>query len=325
MGMRAAVIDRYGPPEVIEIREVPTPVPGDGEILVRITVTTVNSGDARVRGLNVPRGMTLMMRLSLGWSGPKQKVGGFEAAGVAESIGAGVTNFKPGDRVVGSHGFKFGLHAEYATFTEADALVPIPEGLSDQDALAVLFGGSTARWFFKAGGLRAGHRVLINGASGAVGVMAVQLAKLAGAEVTGVCSSNNLELVKSLGADHVFAYDREDFTRSGHRYDIIMDTHGNAPYAAIRHMLTPDGKFLMVIGDLFQTIAATWQKPVVASGRDDSEAVNQAAYSELVALTAAGKLKPVIQTVLPFDRIVEAHRIVGGGHKRGSVVVRVAS
>jgi NADPH:quinone reductase-like Zn-dependent oxidoreductase len=325
MGMKAAVTDRYGPPEVIEIREVPTPVPGDNEILVRITVTTVNSGDSRVRGLNVPRGMTLMMRLALGWSGPKQKVGGFEGAGVVESVGAGITKFKPGDRVVGSHGFKFGLHAEYATFTEADALVPIPAGLTDQNAVAVLFGGSTARWFFKTGGLRAGHRVLINGASGAVGVMAIQLAKLAGAEVTGVCSSGNVDLVRSLGADYVFAYDREDFTRSGHRYDIIMDTHGNAPYAAIRHMLAPQGKLLMVTGDLFQTIAASWQNPVVASRRDDSEAVNQAAYSELVALAAAGELKPVIQTVLPFDRIVEAHRIVDGGHKRGSVLVRVAS
>ncbi len=322
--MRAAVIDRYGPPEVIEIREVPTPVPGDGEILVRITATTVNSGDARVRGLNVPRGMTLMMRLALGWSGPKQKIGGFEAAGVVEAIGAGVTKFKPGDRVVGSHGFKFGLHAEYACFTEADALVPISAGLSDEDALAVLFGGSTARWFFKAGGVKAGQRVLINGASGAVGVQAVQLAKLAGANVTGVCSSGNEALVRSLGADHVYAYDREDFTRSGHTYDIIMDTHGNAPYAAVRHMLAPGGKVLMVIGDLFQTIAASWQKAVIASGPDDSEAVNAAAYSELVGLAAEGKLKPVIQAVLPFDQIVEAHRIVDGGHKRGSVVLRVS-
>lgn len=322
--MRAAVIDRYGPPEVIEIREVPKPVPGAGDILVRITATTVNSGDARIRGLNVPRGMSLLVRLSMGWSGPKQKIAGFEAAGVVEAVGEAVTRFKPGDRVVGSHGFKFGLHAEYALFTEADALVPIPEGLSDENALAVLFGGSTARWFFKAGGLKAGHRVLINGASGAVGVQAVQLAKLAGAEVTGVCSSGNAELVKSLGADHVFAYDVEDFTRSGHTYDIIMDTHGNAPYGRVKHLLAPGGKVLMVIGDLFQMIATTWQKAVVASGPDDSEAVNVAAYSELVGLAAAGKLKPVIQTVLPFDQIVEAHRIVDGGHKRGSVVVRVA-
>lgn len=323
--MKAAVIDRYGPPEVVDIREVPKPVPGDGDILVQITATTVNSGDARIRGLNAPRGMGLMMRLALGWSGPRQKIGGFEAAGIVEAVGANVTKFRPGDRVVGSHGFKFGLHAEYACFTEADALVTIPDGLSDEHALAVLFGGSTARWFLAKGGLKAGDRVLINGASGAVGVMAVQLAKLAGAEVTGVCSSGNAELVKSLGGDHVFAYDVEDFTRSGHTYDLIMDTHGNAPYGAVRHMLAPEGKLLMVIGDLYQTIAASWQKQVIASGPDDSEAVNAAAYSALLTMVAAGALRPVIQKVVPFAEIVEAHRIVDGGHKRGSVVVRVSS
>ncbi len=322
--MRAAVIDRYGPPDVIEIREVPTPVPGPDDILVRITTTTVNSGDARVRGLNVPRGMTLMMRLALGWSGPKQKIGGFEAAGVVEAVGANVTKFKPGDRVVGSHGFKFGLHAEYATFTEADALVPIPLGMLDEDALAVLFGGSTARSFFTRARLTARDRVLINGASGAVGVMAVQLAKLAGAEVTGVCSSGNAEFVRGLGADHVIAYDREDFTRGGQHYDIIMDNHGNAPYPRVKHLLAPGGRVLMVIGDLWQMISSQWQAPVVASG-DEKEAVNAAVYAELLNLVAAGKLKPVIYKVLPFEQIVEAHRIVDGGHKRGSVVVRVAA
>lgn len=322
--MRAAVIDRYGPPDVIEIREVPKPVPADGDILVRITTTTVNSGDARVRGLRVPRGMTLMMRLALGWSGPKQKIGGFEAAGVVEAVGPGVTAFRPGDRVVGSRGFKFGLHAEYGLFKQTDALVRIPDGLSDEDALGVLFGGTTARWFFAKGGLRAGHRVLVNGAAGAVGVMAVQLAKLAGAEVTAVCSSASEELVRSLGADHVIAYDREDFTRSGRIYDLIMDNHGNAPFARVRHMLAPDGKLLMVVGDLFQMIAANWQRPVVASGSDDSEMVNQAAYAELIALVEAGKLRPVIHATLPFDQIVEAHRIVDTGHKRGSVMLKVS-
>jgi len=243
---------------------------------------------------------------------------------VVEAVGANVTKFRPGDRVVGSHGFKFGLHAEYALFTEADALVPIPDGVADQDALAVLFGGSTAQWFFKAGGLAPGKRVLINGASGAVGVMAVQLAKRAGAHVAGVCSSGNEALVRSLGADHVYAYDREDFTRSGHSYDIIMDTHGTAPYAVVKHMLAPGGQLLLVIADLFQMLGASWQKPVHTSGPKGTEAVTPEAYAELVALVADGTLKPVIQTVLPFDQIVEAHRIVDSGHKRGSLVLRVS-
>ena len=321
--MRAAVIDRYGPPDVVQIREVPKPVPADNEILVRITATTVNSGDARVRALRVPRGMTLMLRLTMGWNGPKQKVQGFEAAGVVEQVGAQVTQFKPGDRVVGSHGFKFGLHAEYATFTEADALVPIPEGMSDTDAVSLLFGGATARYFLAAGKLKAGDRLLINGASGAVGVMSIQLGKHLGAEVTAVCSSKNEDLVRSLGADHVIAYDREDFTRSGQTYDVIMDTHGNAPYARIRHMLAPEGRFLMVIGDLLQEIQSKFQKQVVGSGGNEAEAVNKTAYSHLLDLAQQGVLKPVIDKVFPFDQIAEAHRLVDSGHKVGSVIVTV--
>ena len=322
--MRAAVIGRYGPPEVVRIEEVPTPVPGDDEILVRIRATTVNSGDARVRALRVPRGMTMLMRLSLGFFGPRQKVQGFEAAGIVEAAGARVIRFKPGDRVVGSHGFKFGLHAEYATFTESDAIVHIPAGLSDEEAVSVLFGGATAKFFFESGRLRAGERVLINGASGAVGVYALQLARHLGAEVTGVCSSANVELVRSLGADHVIAYDREDFTRSGRTYDLIMDNHGNAPYARVKHMLVPDGRFLMVIGNLWQMIEAKWTKQVIESGNDSGQAVNQEAYGYLLDLTAKGIIKPVIDTVFPLERIVEAHRLVDSGHKRGSVVVTVA-
>ena len=319
--MRAAVVERYGPPEVVEIREVPTPVPGEDEILVRIRATTVNSGDARVRALRVPRGMTLMFRLTMGWSRPKQKVLGFEGVGEVEAVGAKVTHFKPGDRVLASHGFKFGLHAEYATFTEKDAIVHIPEGLSYEDAAAIPFGGTTAKWFFDAGALKAGDRLLINGASGAVGVFAIQLAKHIGAEVTAVCSSANVERVRALGADHVVAYDLEDFTKSGKVYDVIMDNHGNAPFARVRHMLVPDGRFLMVIGDLWEMIQGKWRKPVVASGSDDSEAVNKEAYTYLLDLAARGVIRPVIDSTYPFEQIVEAHRRVDGGHKVGSVVV----
>ena len=320
--MRAAVIDRYGPPEVVQILDVPEPDCGAEDILVRITATTVNSGDARVRGLRVPRGMTLMMRLSLGWNGPKQRIAGFEAAGVVEQVGARVTRFKAGDRVVGSHGFKFGLHAEYATFTEADALVKIPEGVSDEDAVSILFGGSTARAFFEKGALKRGERLLINGASGAVGVFAVQLAKHAGAEVTAVCSAKNEGLVRSLGADHVIAYDREDFTRNGRTYDVVMDNHGNAPFARVKHMLAPGGRFLMVIGDLFQMMQGKFNKQVVDSPAE-TDAVNAQAYETLIDLLAKGIIRPVVDHVYPFDEIVAAHRRVDSGHKVGTVVVSV--
>ena len=319
--MRAALVDRYGPPEVVEIREVPTPVPGEDEILVRIRATTVNSGDARVRAARVPRGMGLMVRIGIGFFGPRQKVLGFEGAGEVEAVGAKVTAFKSGDRVLASHGFKFGLHAEYATFTEKDAIVRIPDGLSYEQAVAIPFGGATAKWFLEAGKLKPGERALINGASGAVGVMAVQLAKHMGAEVTGVCSAKNADLVSSLGADHVVAHDREDFMQSGKTYDVIMDTHGNATFARIKDVLAAQGRFLMVIGDLFQTIESTWQKQVVASGSDASEAVNKEAYSYLLDLAASGVIRPVIDSTYPFEEIVEAHRRVDSGHKVGSVVV----
>jgi NADPH:quinone reductase-like Zn-dependent oxidoreductase len=318
--MKAAVVDRYGPPEVVQIREVPKPAPGPGEILVRITATTVNSGDARMRAARVPRGMKTMFRLAMGWNGPRKPVGGFEAAGVVEAVGAGVTKFKPGDRVTGSHGFKFGLHAEFALFAQTDALVATPAGLSDTDAVSVLFGGSTARYFFAAGGLTAGQKVLINGASGAVGVMAIQLAKRAGAHVTAVCSAANESFVRELGADVVIAYDREDFAAQPERYDIIMDNHGNAPFARVRHLLVPGGRFLQVIGDLGEMIAGKFTRQVVGSGKD-SDMVSAAVYGELLDLTARGALRPVIDTVLPFARIAEAHARVDSGRKRGSVVV----
>lgn len=318
--MRAAVVERYGPPEVVEIREVPKPVPGDDEILVRIRATTVNSGDARVRGLRVPRGMALMMRFALGFSGPKQKVLGFEGAGEVELVGARVTGFRPGDRVLASHGFKFGLHAEYATFKESDAITRIPDGLSYEEAVAIPFGAATALFFFKEGNLKAGESLLVNGASGAVGVQAVQLGKHLGAEVTGVCSARNAELVRSLGADHVIAYDREDFTRNGKTYDVIMDTHGNAPYARVKASLAPTGRFLMVIGDLWQMIAGRFIRQVVP-GEDNGTAISAEVYARLLDLAAKGTIRPVIDKVYRFDEIVEAHRRVDGGHKVGSVVV----
>ena len=319
--MRAALVDRYGPPEAVEIRDVPTPVPGEDEILVRIRATTVNSGDARVRAARVPRGMGLMIRIGVGFFGPRQKVLGFEGAGEVEAVGAKVTAFEPGDRVLASHGFKFGLHAEYATFTENDAIVRIPDGLSYEQAVAIPFGGATAKWFFEAAKLEAGERVLINGASGAVGVIAVQLAKHMGAEVTGVCSAKNADLVRSLGADHVVAHDREDFMQSGKTYDLIMDTHGNAPLAKVKHMLAPGGRFLMVIGDLFQMLSGRANKQVIGAGDENENAVNKEAYTYLLDLAARGVIRPVIDSTYSFEQMVEAHRRVDGGHKVGSVVV----
>ncbi len=321
--MKAAVCERYGPPEVVQIRDVPKPAPADGEVLVQAFATTVNSGDTRVRALRVPRGLKLPMRLKLGFTKPKSSVLGFELAGQVEAVGSAVTLFQAGDRVIVSRGFDFGCHAEYVTVAEQGAIARIPENLSYQDAVALCFGGTTALTFFRLGKLAAGEALLINGASGAVGTMAVQLAKHLGAEVTGVCSGANAELVRRLGADHVIDYETADFTRNGQRYDVIMDNHGNAPYARVKGSLKPGGRFLMVIGNLWQMIAGSRQKATISGGTDDSS-MTADDYRTLMSLAEQGVLKPVIDSVLPFAQIVEAHRRVDGGHKVGSVVLTFA-
>jgi NADPH:quinone reductase-like Zn-dependent oxidoreductase len=321
--MRAAVVERYGPPEVVRIREVETPRPADNEVMVRVVTTAVNSGDTRVRALRVPRGLSLMMRLALGFSGPRQPILGFDAAGEVAAVGKNVRKFKPGDRVIASRGFAWGAHAEYLAVPEDGATAVIPDGVSAEDAVAIPFGGATALIYFKEGKLRAGETLLINGASGAVGTMAVQIAKHMGVEVTGVCSTANVELVKSLGADHVIDYTQEDVTSAAQTYDVIMDCHGNAPYARVKHLLKPGGRFLMVIADLFQMIAASRNKAVVRANAN-GEAYTAETYAQLMELAGEGVLRPVIDSTYDFEQIAEAHRRVDGGHKIGSVVVRVA-
>jgi NADPH:quinone reductase-like Zn-dependent oxidoreductase len=244
-------------------------------------------------------------------------------AGQVEAVGGAVTRFQPGDRVVASRGFDFGCHAEYVTVAEQGDIATIPEHLDYQDAVALCFGGTTSLIFFRLGRLAAGETVLINGASGAVGTMAVQLAKHLGAEVTAVCSAANAELVGGLGADHVIDYRTTDFTRNGQRYDVIMDNHGSAPYARVKDSLQPGGRFLMVVGDLWQMLAASRQKAVISAGRSDASKTADH-YRTLMSLAGQGALRPVIDSVLPFAQIVEAHRRVDGGHKVGSVVLTFA-
>jgi NADPH:quinone reductase-like Zn-dependent oxidoreductase len=315
--MKAAVSERYGPPEVVQIKDVPMPVAEAGELLVECRAATVNSGDARLRAPRVPRGMSALVRLTMGVTKPRRSVLGFEVAGRVSEVASGVSGFRPGDRVVASRGFKFGCHAEYITVAEHGQVARIPDTVSDEAAVALCFGGSTALYFLERAKLGAGESILINGASGAVGTMAVQLAKHRGAEVTAVCSTANVEVVRGLGADHVIDYTAQDFTQNGLRYDVIMDTVGNAPYTRIKSSLQPDGRFLMVVGDLFQTVAATWQRATIGG----TSKVSGEIYQTLMSLAEQGVLEPVIDTVLPFEQIVEAHRRVDAGHKVGSIVL----
>lgn len=318
--MRAAVCERYGPPEVVQIRDVPKPRPADSEVLVKSAATTVNSGDARVRGLRVPRGLRLPMRLKLGVTKPKAFILGLEVAGQVETVGPAVTRFQPDDRVVASRGFDFGCHAEYVAVAEHHAIAKIPNDLSYEHAVALCFGGTTALNFFRLGKLAAGEALLINGASGAVGTMAVQLAKHVGADVTAVCSRAHAELVRELGADRVIDYTAEDFSHNGQRYDVIMDNHGTAPYSRIKGSLKPGGRFLMVAGDLRGMVAASWQKATVSSSQSDTS-ITSDSFETLMALAHRGVLRPVIDMTLPFAQIVEAHRRVDEGHKAGSIVL----
>jgi NADPH:quinone reductase-like Zn-dependent oxidoreductase len=322
--MKAAVVERYGPPEVVVIKDVPMPVVGAGDVLIRVRTTAVNIADVRVRALRVPRGFSIPTRLAMGILRPRNPVFGLEVAGVVEGVGTAVRSFKPGDRVVASRGFKFGGHAEFMVVPELGAIAGIPAGISDADAVALLFGGVTALTFFDRAALQTGEHVLVNGASGAVGVMAVQIAKQRGAQVTGVCSAANAGLVRSLGADHVIDYASRDFTQDAVGYDLIMDNVGNAPYARVRRLLKPGGRFLMVIGDLPQMLAVARRKDVVSSGKAD-DAFSARYYQLLMEMAAAGQIRAVIDRSFPLEQIVDAHRLVDTGHKRGSVIILVCA
>lgn len=246
--MRAAVYERYGPPEVVKIMEVDDPTPGDDEILIRTRATTLTTGDWRARSLDVPFGFGLISRLFFGISKPRKTILGTEIAGDVEAVGRAVERFKVGDAVFAYSGAGMGCHAEYRCMPEGGPVAAKPPNLGYEEAAALSFGGSTALDFFRRGKLQKGERVLVNGASGGVGTAAVQLARHLGADVTGVCSTPNVELVRSLGARDVIDYTRDDFTRNGQRYDVIVDIAGTAPFARSKGSLAEDGRLLLVLG-----------------------------------------------------------------------------
>jgi NADPH:quinone reductase-like Zn-dependent oxidoreductase len=272
----------------------------------------------------VPAGFRTFSRLFFGLSGPKRTILGTELAGKIEEIGKSVTRFKIGDEVFAYPGAAMGCHAEYRCMPETGHIALKPPNLSFDEAAGLSFGGATALNFFRKGKLKSGEKVLVNGASGGVGTAAVQLAKHFGAEVTGVCSTANLELVKSLGADHVIDYTKEDFTRNGRTYHVIVDTVGTAPFSRCKNSLKKSGRLLVIVGDLSDLLLAPWQsltsgKKVIAG--PSSESPDDLPF--LAELAQAGRFKPVIDRRYPLEQIVEAHRYVDGGHKRGNVVITV--
>ena len=320
--MKAIIYERYGSPDVLEMREVEKPTPKDNEVLIKIHATTVTTGDWRARTLNVPVGFGLLSRLFFGVSKPRQPILGTELAGTIEAVGNNVRRFKAGDQVFAYSGAGMGCHAEYKCMPEGGAVAPKPSNLTYGEAAALSFGGTTALDFFRRGKLQSGDRVLVNGASGGVGTAAVQLAKYFEAEVTGVCSTANLELVRSLGATHVIDYTKEDFTRNGKTYDIIVDTVGTAPFSRSRDSLKEGGRLLLVLGGLPDILGIPWvsltSSKKISAGPAGGSADN---LGFLGKLAQAGKFKPVIDQRYPFERIAEAHRYVETGHKKGNVII----
>ena len=325
--MKAVVYTKYGPPEVLQLKEVAKPVPRDNEVLIKIHATTVTSGDCRIRGLRVPPLFWLPTRVWLGIRKPKRTILGFELAGEIEAVGKDVRLFKEGDQIFGSSGMEFGCYAEYVCLPEGAVLAAKPAQLSYEEAAAVYFGGHTALHFLRKGNIQSGRKVLIYGASGSVGTYAVQLAKHFGADVTGVCGAANVELVKSLNADTVIDYTKEDFTRGGETYDIIFDTVGKSPFSGCVRSLKEQGYYLRAVNMRLSSmvrglwISMTSSKKVIGGVAQDKKEY----LVFLKELLEAGKLKAVIDRRYPLEQIAEAHRYVEQGHKKGNVVVLIGS
>ncbi len=324
--MRAAVAHAYGPPEVVRLADVPMPLVGELDVLVRIAATTVSAADWRIRARAMPMGFGLISRLALGLRKPRLSILGTEFSGTVVETGKAVRRFRPGDAVVGYPAAGLACHAEYRAIREDGPLIRKPASLSEIEAAALSFGGTTALHFLRdKGQIRQGHRLLVIGASGSVGSAAVQIARHFGAIVTGVCSGGNADLIHRLGAHEVIDYTCQDWLRPGKHYDLILDTVGAEKLSRARRALVPDGRLLMVAAGLPQMLLALAPR---SDGRKaiSSLAPERAEDMQLLAdLAETGAFRPLIDRVYPLDDIVEAHRRVESRRKRGNVVIAVDS
>ena len=313
--MKAAVCTKYGPPEVLQLKEVEKPTPKDNEVLIRVYASTATLYDCWQRAATGPPGFGLLIKLAAGRK-PKKPILGTELAGEIESVGKDVKLFKEGDQIFGFTAI-FGANAEYICMPEDGALAIKPTNMTFEEAAAIPYGGLTALYFLRKGKIQSGQKVLIFGASGGVGTFGVQLAKHFGTEVTGVCSTPKLELVKSLGADKVIDYTQEDFTKSDEKYDIIFDTIGKSPFSASKRMLTEEGLYVFTTFGLGRAIRVFSSKKAV-SGLLEGRAEDLVFLKELIE---TGKIKAVIDKRYPLEQAAEAHKYIESGQKKGQVVL----
>jgi NADPH2:quinone reductase len=318
--MKAMIYTKYGSPDVFELKEVKKPTPKDNEVLIRIYATTVTAADCLMR-----RGDTIISRLFLGLRKPRRKILGTELAGEIENTGKNVKDFKKGDQVYGFTGFGLGAYAEYNCMPENGSLVIKPVNLNYEEAAAVVDGASTALFFLKdKANIQSGQKVLIIGASGSVGTFAVQIAKYFNAEVTGVCSTANLDLVKSLGADKVIDYSKDDFSKNGETYDIIFDTVGKSSFSHSKGSLNEKGKYLLTNGGLKYRFWGIWTSLV--GGKKIISAMSIEKTEALIfikKLIEAEEIKLMVDRSYPLEKIASAHSYVEKGHKKGNVIIKV--
>ncbi len=331
--MKAIVFTEYGSPDVLHFKDIPKPTQKENEILVRVYATPVNYGDLTARNFanltssqfNMPAPLFFPARMAFGWKKPKTNILGSELAGQVEAVGEAVTKFKPGDQVFAYVGMKMGAYAEYLCIPETGMAVPKPANLTYAEAATLPYGAIMASSLLRKANLQPGQKVLINGASGGIGSMAVQLAKHQGVEVTGVCGTPRLDFVRSLGADKVIDYTQEDFTKNGETYDLIFDILGKGSFTRFKHSLTPNGIYLLASYKMKAVLQMLWTA-LTRSGQKVICAFAEEKVEDLVLikeLAEAGQIKAIIDRSFPLEQAAKAHSYVESGVKKGSVVITV--